>query len=205
MLIVISSPHRVENELEKVRYLLDNGLQKFHIRKPDWNETELEDYIRGIDSKFHSKLVIHQKQDRNLANKINSVHLSEVDRKVFFEAHSDDLKLKNIKLSTSIHSMKNYPELKSFFDYCYLSPVFDSISKQGYLAMSEADRDLRVKKATKVIALGGINSANAQEAMNMGFDGIAVLGSIWENENWKEEFHLLMNITAKYYEQVSIR
>lgn len=202
MLIVISSPDRVSDEILKVHYLFENGLEKFHVRKPDWEEAEVEEYIQGIDSIYHPKLVIHQQLDKNLAYNINSVHLSEKDRQVFFRTGGEDLNLENIKLSTSIHSMKTYPELEYHFDYCYLSPVFDSISKKGYLAMNEADRDLNGKKATKVIALGGINSSNAQEAMDMGFDGVAVLGSIWENENWKEEFRLLMKITARRYEQV---
>lgn len=202
MLIVISAPGKVEGELQKVRYLFDNGLQKFHIRKPEWKETELEEYIQGIDLKYHSRLVIHQQQDKNFGFEINSVHLSEKDRQVFIQSENEELKLHDINLSTSIHSMKSYAEINGRFEYCYLSPVFDSISKKGYLAMNKTDRDLKSKNVTKVIALGGVNSKNAEEAFKMGFDGVAVLGSIWENENWKEEFHLLLNITGKRNEEI---
>ncbi len=36
---------------------------------------------------------------------------------------------------------------------------------------------------TKVIALGGVNIEKIEQVMDMGFDGMALLGGIWKSGN----------------------
>jgi thiamine-phosphate pyrophosphorylase len=48
-------------------------------------------------------------------------------------------------------------------------------------------------RITKLIALGGITKNNINEPITWGFDGAAVLGSIWENENPIKEFIQINN------------
>ena len=72
--------------------------------------------------------------------------------------------------------------LSDHFSYAFLSPVFDSISKADYKA-KQFDLSLRKKTSTKLIALGGITEENQYRAIDMGFDGVAMMGSIWNSED----------------------
>ena len=70
----------------------------------------------------------------------------------------------------------------SYKAYCFLSPIFDSISKEGYKAnfdKLELKEFLAKDRKTKVIALGGLTEENYLEVLELGFDGGAFLGSVW--------------------------
>ncbi len=98
--------------------------------------------------------------------------------------------------STSIHQLKDYGQLdSSIFSYAFLGPVFDSISKQGYQAMAPENHPLYLqKKEIPLIALGGIKGNNATEAMALGFDGVAVLGWLWQHPHPVKALEQLLNI-----------
>jgi thiamine-phosphate pyrophosphorylase len=108
---------------------------------------------------------------------INRLHFTSENRKKTsdWEQYSDFI------LSTSVHSIEEFNELPSCFEYAFLSPVFPSISKVGYF--SEKNLFEEVKKRTnfqtKLIALGGITLENGQWTMDNEFDGVAMLGAIW--------------------------
>lgn len=67
----------------------------------------------------------------------------------------------------------------------FLSPIFDSISKSGYNHAFTKEQLLEAKSRhlinEKVVALGGIDHKTIPFAVQYGFGGIAVLGSLWEN------------------------
>ncbi len=89
---------------------------------------------------------------------------------------------KNIKTSQSCHSI---PELKTAnrHDYVFLSPVFNSISKAGYMASFSGKELLEASGVglinEKVIALGGIDTNTLPLLKPYKFGGVAVLGAIW--------------------------
>lgn len=82
---------------------------------------------------------------------------------------------------------------KSEFDYVFLSPIFDSISKKGY-KHSFSNRDLEDAGNSgiineKVIALGGIIPQFIPQLRAWNFGGAAFLGDVWNRRheyNWKE-------------------
>ena len=78
-----------------------------------------------------------------------------------------------------------------------LSPIYDSISKQGYkAAFSESEMKKACEKGIidhQVIALGGIDSSHILHLTNMGFGGIAVLGMIH-----KDLHSILTELTLLY-------
>jgi thiamine-phosphate pyrophosphorylase len=65
----------------------------------------------------------------------------------------------------------------------FLSPVFDSISNQGYNSKFQPEelyQFLHQQSARPdVIALGGITDNVVDDVFDVGFDGIALLGYIW--------------------------
>lgn len=87
-------------------------------------------------------------------------------------------------VSRSCHSIEELDHIEDI-DYCFLSPIFDSISKKGYLsAFSKeelADASRKGIINSKVYALGGITPEHIPLLQEFGFGGVAVLGYLWED------------------------
>ena len=86
-------------------------------------------------------------------------------------------------LSVSCHSLEELSAHKAKFDYLFLSPIFDSISKKGYSGRFTREQLLEARDNglidKKIIALGGITAGNIPIIRELGFGGGAVLGSVW--------------------------
>ncbi len=124
----------------------------FHLRKPSWSTKETEKLLNELNDEVKSKTVLHQ-------NFKGSCHS-------FKEVENFN---KNVTLS-------------GVEEYCFLSPIYNSISKEGYTAKfdkKELKQFLKKDRKIKVIALGGIMEENYSEVLELGFDGGAFLGSVW--------------------------
>ncbi len=93
----------------------------------------------------------------------------------------------------SCHSIEELRQYRELFGerlndthevYLSLSPIFDSISKQGYHAAFTPKELLSAHKQglidEHVLALGGICRENVDEALSYGFGGVMVLGDAWQ-------------------------
>ena len=75
------------------------------------------------------------------------------------------------------------------YEYVFLSPIYDSICKQGYTSrfttaeLQEAHKTGAIN--SKVIALGGMTASRICEIKDIGFGGAAFLGYLFESENDK--------------------
>lgn len=86
------------------------------------------------------------------------------------------------------HSIEKLTAHKGKYEYAFLSPIFDSISKTGYKSNFEL-QDLKENVAGKnLIALGGIDESKIETCRELGFAGVAVLGAIWNNSSPVEKF-----------------
>ncbi|MFB9078688.1 thiamine phosphate synthase [Flavobacterium procerum] len=202
-MIVISNPFNVVNEIETVHSLLAEGLPLFHIRKPDFSKLELAQFIHQIKLEFRTNLVLHNHHDLAEDFGIQRFHFSEKERKNDHEHPAKFSKLcrdKNESKSTSTHSIEDFNSLKKDFDYAFLSPVFKSISKENHHPEKDLfeEMKLRTNQLTKVVALGGIDSDNVQKVLEKGFDDVALLGSIWKNENPLKQFKLCQKNVLSY-------
>lgn len=86
-------------------------------------------------------------------------------------------------ISCSCHSLEEVKQYKPGCDYVFLSPIFDSISKQDYKSGYTAEE---IRSAVKngiidrrVIALGGIDENNLLRVKDFGFGGAAIMGTLW--------------------------
>ncbi len=183
MVIVISSPTPITKEASLINLLFDEGLAIFHLRKPESSSQELVLLLQEINPIFYPKIVLHSHHYLAKSFGINRLHFNEVSRKQLIEDALETYKAEGVILSTSIHSTDDYNQLPDKFDYTFLSPVFDSISKPNYQAQKFNLNDIHKKTNTKLIALGGIDETNCMKAFEMGFDGIALLGAIWNSED----------------------
>ncbi|WP_428230173.1 thiamine phosphate synthase [Flavobacterium sp.] len=194
-MIVITNPSAIANEISIIDSLFEEGLSLLHIRKPDFSAFEMAQFIYQIKQEDRSKLVLHNHHDLAEDFGINRIHFSEKERK-----HSFLMDYSEKIFSTSTHAIEGFNALENDFDYAFLSPVFRSISKEDYHPNTNLFEalNLRTNNNAKVIALGGIDSKNIQKALENGFDDVALLGSIWNNENPIKQFKLCQQIVLSY-------
>lgn len=190
MVIVLSHPDKVRNEAFLINQLFDAGLQLFHLRKPTASATEVRTIIEQIEKKYHERVVLNQHYELAEEFGIHRFHFSTEKR---LKGEHDKWKKEGNVLSTSTHSFEEYKSLDACFEYAFLSPVFDSISKQDYKKV-EFDIKPSEKNETGLIALGGIKTINCNELKEKEFDGIGILGAIWQSETPVESFKKIKEV-----------
>lgn len=179
MKIILTYPTPLSNELKMIHQLFADGLEILHVRKPTLTEQDYFAFIQQIDSKYHDRLVVCSFQDVGLKMGFQRFHFSRTD---YLNRDSFE-EFDNCPLSTSTHSIGEFNALNDRMDYAFLSPVFESISKQGYTSKRNLLEEIkqRTNFNTKLIALGGITEGNRLIALENGFDGVAMMGDVWNN------------------------
>ncbi len=90
---------------------------------------------------------------------------------------------KKLRKSYSSHSISEMLEAIKIFDYVFLSPIYNSISKDGYNSKFRIDELKGLNLINeKVVALGGVREENFEELKRIGFGGAALLGSLWKEK-----------------------
>lgn len=138
----------------------------FHIRKKKSSIDYTRALLESLPSDLHNRLVLHSHYDLNVEFPLGGMHT------VF---------------SRSCHSIEELNECGKFA-YSFLSPIFDSISKTGYLSrfnLSDSEL-LKANVKTPVIALGGITPRHFQKLFESKFAGAALLGYLWSPKESRE-------------------
>ena len=182
-LIVITSPNHIPQESDKINALFDAGMEILHIRKPDFSKKEYIKLLNGIKKDYYGRIKIHEFFELIEDYALLGVHLNK--RNPFYKGN------KKVNISKSCHSIEELESIKEY-DYVFLSPIFDSISKKGYHSnfshesLSMASSNGKINQ--KVMALGGINNETLPKLEKYAFGKAAVLGSIWETEDVVNNF-----------------
>jgi len=195
-MIVITNPFSIENEFQIIQQLFEEGLVLLHVRKPNYSEKEIRNFLSNIDEKHFSKLVLHEQYHLAHEFKINSIHLKEKNRVEVTENFQKTVSY----VSTSVHNINDFNELSPCFDAAFLSPVFESISKPEYKSDGNllASINHRTNFNAKLIALGGITENNIKMVLDSGFDNVALLGTIWLNDHPIKKFKQCQKIVHSY-------
>ncbi|SEJ13730.1 thiamine-phosphate pyrophosphorylase [Dyadobacter sp. SG02] len=185
-------------EAGMINGLFAQGLARLHVRKPAAAEADLRGLLEQIDPKFRGRIALHQHHALAEAFGITRLHFTESNRLAQRADTFEGLKRNGFKISTSIHNPADVEKLSHCFDYAFLGPVFDSISKKNYKAALTGDSSLnRFNFPGKLIALGGIDDTRLDLVASLGFDGVAVLGAIWtEPANAVTAFRALASALA---------
>jgi thiamine-phosphate pyrophosphorylase len=197
-LILISTMDGFEHEIHHVQQMFDQGLECFHLRKPKFSTRRLEDYLRKIGSRYHPRIMIHSHHELCLSYDLRGIHLTSRHRNKrvlinWLRYHYVKLRRPDLKVSAGFHTLSEVKEYNGRYDYVFLSPVFDSISKVGYKSTFHdiSLRETIAESGNQVIALGGVTEDKIIPAMEMGFAGVAVLGSVWKSKDPVERFKLI--------------
>jgi thiamine-phosphate pyrophosphorylase len=182
---VFTYPTFFSGEAEIVNKLFDEGLETLHVRKPSCSEDDLKLFIQSISLDHYSKIVLHSHYNLKNEFPVKGLHLSRFNVGGAKEKLDDKL-----SVSFSTHSRNEILEFQDEVDYCFLSPIYNSISKEGYKSAFSRNELVRFfnsyKGSCQVLALGGIESCRIEEVKDIGFHGVALLGAIWQDQNMKK-------------------
>ena len=189
MVVLIAPEKDIKNEIDILHQLFKAGLEYYHLRKPTKNIEQYAEYLNQIDTKYHHKIVVHQFHELTKDYRLKGIHFQELKRqKLTLKALETIKKKQNISMSSSFHSTEDLKDFGFNFDYHFLSPVFTSISKQGY-----EGRGFNVNHINKlVIGVGGVSIKNLSSFTKLGYQGVGVLGGIWNSDTPVENF-MIMN------------
>ena len=174
--IVITSPGFLQGEADFIDRLFGHGLDRLHLRKPGAEIGECRRLLDGISREWLPRIVVHDNFGLCREYGLGGVHLN--GRNPMAPPNHEG------SVSRSCHSLEEISRYKGECDYLTLSPIFNSISKQGYMAafgpgQLAAARDSGLIDR-RVIALGGVTLENIPRVKELGFGGVAILGDVWQ-------------------------
>ncbi|MBZ9729896.1 thiamine phosphate synthase [Salegentibacter sp. JZCK2] len=197
MLVLITSEENYSDEKEQLIHFFENGLPFLHVRKPGMTVEILKGWLSQFEEKYIQKMVIHEHHCLAEIFPVKGIHLKESFRNnqknlaEFVERYKSN----GFTISSSFHDSVQLKNNTSSFDYVFLSPVFNSVSKQGY----EGQTFNVEKLQQKVIALGGIEADKISKTKEMGYAGVAVLGAVWLTEYRNKAFTEIYNEYRNVY------
>ncbi|MBR5332968.1 MAG: thiamine phosphate synthase [Muribaculaceae bacterium] len=182
-LIAITPPHAIENEVVVIPQLLEKGIDIVHLRKlqSKFDGTDVINYLRKILSALtpaqRRRIIIHDFPMLYDEYSLKGIHVNKNITRLP-ESY-------NGFKTRSCHSFEEIEIYKNEYDYLFLSPIFDSISKPGYESSFTHET---LQKASlkgiindKIIALGGVTFDKIPYLQSLNFGGVAMIGAIFNN------------------------
>lgn len=178
-LILLTPPDFFVEEDKILTALFEEGLDLLHLRKPDTEPVYSERLLTLLPETYHSQIVVHDHFYLKEEFDLRGIHLNgrNPERPANYKGH----------ISKSFHDLDELKTEKKKFNYSFLSPIFDSISKSNYT--SAFDMEVLKQAASngiidkKVMALGGITTDNMEIVKELGFGGVVILGDLWNRFN----------------------
>lgn len=183
-LIVISPEAEDAREHAVLAQLFAAGLTSYHLRKPSWSRDQLVLWLRSLPAEFHPRIVLHSHHDLVAEFAVGGVHNAPTATP-FAPVRSH-----------AVHSLAELGGLRDARARLLFSPVFPSFSKPGYGPAFDRDELrtlLALPRRAEVIALGGIDASRIQACRELGFDGVATLGGVWQTSDPVRAFTELQN------------
>jgi thiamine-phosphate pyrophosphorylase len=175
-LIVETLPTFFVEEDQILTAFFEEGLDILHLRKPETSSIYSERLLTLIPSKYHKRIVVYNyfylKDDFNLMG----IHLNQYNpqKPYGYSKH----------ISYTCSSIEELRSQKAFYDYVFLTPVYDSMFYESYPpAYTPEQLRMAARKRiidNKVMAMGKINVDSIPEIRDYGFGGVAMTNDLWD-------------------------
>lgn len=173
LIIGITSPLFFKGEGERINHLLDtNEMHYLHLRKPGSTPDQLKSLIKEINPINFPKIKLHDHFFLLEEFPLGGIHLNSRNNVIHPLAK---------EISRSFHSLEEITECKEELSYFFISPIFDSISKEGYKSAFKIEEIKDIIRGKKGIALGGVTPDKFHILKSAGFYGAAMLGYFFPN------------------------
>ena len=177
--VVISPEGEEPREHAVLAALCEAGLPRYHVRKPGWSREALAGWLARVPEHWRPRLVLHQHHALATEFGCGGVH--------FKDGQPESPVPPGLLRSRACHDLASLEASLGRHDAVFFSPVFPSISKFGHRPTLDfrrvAERLARrtsAERRTEVIALGGIAPERVARCADLGFDGVAALGALWQ-------------------------
>lgn len=198
-IILYTAPVDIENEIEIIQNTLDAGVDYLYIRKPELDDFSLVDFVEKIPEKYWNKCISSSliiTKEFNLGGYHFTRDIIEKNEK-YNDKVLEWLHTNNKISSVSAHNENEILIYSNKFNHVIVSPIFKSISKQNYsyewnfdeLKQNIATIKMR-KNNIQLFAVGGIDINNITLVKQLGFNGVGLLGAIW-NASFKAQNELI--------------
>lgn len=187
--IVYTPANNIDNEVEIITQLLDNGVDYLYIYKPELDDFSLVDFVETIPEKYwkqciSTSLIITKEFDLGGYHFTRDiVQKNELYNEKILKWLSDTNKISSV----TAHSIDEFKKYAPNFKHVVVSPLFPSISKENYSYDWNYEElrimisDFRIK--SQIFAVGGVDESNIDIVKNLNFDGIGLLGALWKEPN----------------------
>ncbi len=180
MQIVVISPESADSrEVHAMGAFFGAGLERYHVRKPSWSREALESWLEHLPHDWRPRLFLHH--HHSLVAKLGLGGIHDRDEEGNHGLLGD---------SRSCHQIEAIRLLLPLYGTLLFGPVFPSLSKSGYGPPPGFPwADLRAILAGKspedarVLAIGGVTGPGLTRCRELGFDGAAVLGAVWNERD----------------------
>lgn len=152
MQVVITPPEASRYEAEIADKLFEEGLHTLILRLPGKGVDKYVSFLEEVSSCHHHKIIISDHYGLLEDFDLGGIYVPSSKRHLPLPIIASQR-----IISTSIHSLDELSDLPFTPDFALLSPVFDSISKSGYLANAQLSQ-LKERLAaipTPILAMGG--------------------------------------------------
>lgn len=179
-LLVISDRRQARRPLQEVaEATFAGGCRWFSLREKDLPASErrhLLSALVALGGRWGATVTVHEDVDAAVAAGASGVHLPSAGNPAAARA-----RLPEGLIGASAHSAEEASALLGWgSDYVTVSPVFITASKPDYGPAIGLDglAEIAARLQRPVIALGGINAANAPLCLAAGASGLAVMGEV---------------------------
>ena len=177
-IIAITSTQIINEDAFLIKNLLERGIDIIHLRKPDAEINECRKLLAQLTPEERTKIIVHDFPELYVEFSLKGIHINR-------NITSLPNDYKGCK-TRSCHSLEEIIKYKNDYDYLFLSPIFDSISKVGY---KSGFNEKELLKASvdgiideKVIALGGVTFDKIPYLKELHFGGVAMIGGLYNIE-----------------------
>jgi thiamine-phosphate pyrophosphorylase len=184
-LLVISDRRQARRPLEEVaEAIFAGGCRWLSLREKDLPPAErlaLLSALVALGRRWGATVIVHEGVDAAAEAGAGGVHLPSGS-----SAAAARARLPRGLIGASAHTAREASDLLgSGADYVTISPVFPTASKPGYGPAIGLDglAEIVAQVPGPVIALGGINAANAPLCLSAGASGVAVMGEVMRATN----------------------
>ncbi|MEX1000816.1 MAG: thiamine phosphate synthase [Crocinitomicaceae bacterium] len=176
-------PTEVPYEVNLISNFIDDW-DYLHLRKPDFSMEELINFIEILPKKVHQKIILHDHYHLVSELGLGGMNINSRNKQQF-SVNNKHLTVNGKSPGVMSYSAHKFEEINALdFDpnYVLMSPIFDSISKEGYASGFEHKDRLKteIKKTPyPIVALGGVDDEKIETVKQLGFAGYAMLGNVW--------------------------
>ena len=185
-IIAITVPKMIDEDAYLISNLLKIGIHSVHLRKPEATIHECRKLLTQLTNEERANIIIHDYPELYDEFSLKGIHINKN-----ITSLPDGY---NGFKTRSCHSFEEIKRYKSDYDYLFLSPIFDSISKVGYKSAFTKEELLKASTSglidNKIIALGGITLDMLPYFQELNFGGIAMIGGIYNTNTINNLTHL---------------